>query len=127
MTNEEMEKNKEQKDPKEKTKEFAKAILNCDEYKNFIKYNEDFQKNQTAQNILREFQQKQIEIQGNGFNPNTFEELKDLQMKINQNDTIQNFVNAQEELTDILRRTNNIISIKIGTQFAFFQGGGSND
>ncbi len=43
-------------------------------------------------------------------------------MKINKNEAIQNFVKAQQELVDILRRTNNIISVKIGTHFAFFQG-----
>ncbi|MEM2917971.1 MAG: YlbF family regulator [Candidatus Altiarchaeota archaeon] len=113
-----------QNDPKRKAKEFAKAIVECDEYKNFIKFNEELQKNQTAQNLLREFQQKQAELQWNGFDPKTLEELRDLQMKINKNDIIQNFVNAQNELVDILRKTNNIISGKIGTQFAFFQGGG---
>jgi len=113
-----------QKDPKMEAKKFANAIIECDEHKNFIKCNEELQKNQTAQNLLREFQQKQMELQWYGFDPKTLEELRDLQMKINKNVTIQNFINAQQELIDILRRTNNIISGKIGTQFAFSQGGG---
>lgn len=115
---------KKQNDPKRKAKEFAQTIIECDEYKRFIKCNEELQKNQTTQNLLREFQQKQMELQWMGFNPKTFEELRDLQMKISKDNTIQNFVNAQQELTDILLRTNIIISGKIGTQFAFFQGGG---
>lgn len=114
---------KKQNDPKTKVKEFAKAILECKECKNFIKYNEELRRNQTAQNLLREFQQKQRELQWIGFNPNTLEELRDLQMKINKNETIQNFLRAQQELVDILQRTNDIISEKIGMQFAFFQGG----
>lgn len=113
-----------QKDPRTKAREFAKAIIESKEYKNFIKYNEELQKNQAAQNLLKQFQQKQMELQWNGFNSKTLEELRDLQLKINQNNTIQNFVNVQQELVNILQRTNNIISGKIGTQFAFFQGGG---
>lgn len=113
-----------QNDPKNKAKEFAKAIVESEEYKNFIKYNDQLQRDQTAQNLLRQFQQKQMELQWNGFNPNTLEELRDLQIKINKNNTVQNFVKAQQELVDILQRTNKIISGKIGTQFAFFQGGG---
>lgn len=115
---------KKQNDPKREAKEFAKAILESGEYKNFITSNEELEKNQSSQNLLRDFQQKQMELRWNGFDPKILEELRDLQMKINKNDTIQNFVNAQQELVDILRRTNNIISEKIGTQFAFFQGGG---
>lgn len=113
-----------QNDSKTKAKEFANTIVESEEYKNFIKFNKELEKNQTTQNLLREFQQKQMELRWNGFDPNTLEQLKDLQMKINKNEVIQNFVKAQQELVDILRRTNNIISGKIGTQFAFFQGGG---
>lgn len=75
-------------DPKTKAKEFARAILECNEYKNFMKYYEELQTNPTAQNLLRQFRQKQMELQWNGFDSNTLEELRDLQMKINKNGTI---------------------------------------
>lgn len=111
-------------DPRKKAKEFAEAILESEAYKNFINSDEELKRNQPAQNLLREFQQKQMELQWNGFNPNTLEELRDLQMKINKNETIQNFGKSQQELVDLLQRTNTIISGKIKTLFAFFQGGG---
>lgn len=114
---------KEKFDPKIKAEEFAKAILECEEYKNFIRHNEELQKDERAQRLLNEFQQKQMEMQWSDFDPKILEELKELQIEINNNQTIQKFVNSQNELIDIIRRANNIISSKIGIQFAFSQGG----
>ena len=113
-----------QNSAKTKTREFAQAILDCEEYKNFIKYTDELEKNQTAQDLLKQSQEKQTELQWNGFNPNTFQELEELQTQKNKNEVIQNFQKAQEELTNLLRRTNDIISAEIGAQFAFSQGGG---
>lgn len=113
-----------QKSPKIKTKEFAKAIVDSNEYSSFMKYNKELKDSQTAQDLLRQFQQKQMELQRNGFDPDTLEELKDLQMKINQNDTIQDFIKSQQELVGLLREANNLVNRRIGMQFAFFQGGG---
>ncbi len=67
-----------QNDPKTKAKEFANTIVESEEYKNFIKFNKELEKNQTAQNLLREFQQKQRELQGLWFDPDTLEQLKNL-------------------------------------------------
>ena len=93
---------------KTKAREFAQAIFDCEEYKNFIKYADELEKNQTAQNLLKQSQEKQ----------------RELQMEINKNEITRNFLKAQDELVDILRRTNDIISGKIRTQFAFLPGGG---
>lgn len=111
-------------DPRTKAKEFSQAIVECDEYKNFIKFDEELQRNQSAQKLLKDFQQKQMELQMGGFNPNTLEELKELQMEIRNNEAIQNFAKSQQELVDVLRRSNDIISAKIGQQFAQGRRGG---
>ena len=113
-----------QNSAKTKAREFAQAILDCEEYKNFIKCSEVLEKSQMAQNLLKKFQEKQMELKRNGFNPNTFQELNELQEQINKNEVIQNFQKTQEELTDLLRNTNDIISGDIGAQFAFSQRGG---
>ncbi len=115
---------KKQNDPRTKAKEFSQAIVECDEYKNFIKFDEELQRNQSTQKLLNDFQQKQMELQMGGFNPNTLEELKELQMEIRNNEAIQNFAKSQQELVDVLRRSNDIISAKIGQQFAQGRSGG---
>ncbi len=60
---------KSQKDPKIKAKEFVKTIVDSQEYRDFNKYRKQLHGDQTAQNLLRKFKQKQIELQENGFNP----------------------------------------------------------
>ena len=110
-------------EPREKAKEFAKAILESDEYKRFLRCSGELEKNQQIQGLLKEFQEKQIELQ-KSFVPGTLEELKELQMKINGSAEIRNYMESQGELEDILRRTNNIISGRIGAKFALFAGGG---
>lgn len=113
-----------QNSAKTKAREFAQAILDCEEYKNFLKGSEALEKDETAQNLVKQSQEKQRELQWNGFNPNTFQELQELQAQINKNEVIQSFQKAQEDLIVLLQTTNNIISGKIGAQFAFSRGGG---
>lgn len=91
-----------QNDPKTKAREFAGAIIECEEYNDFMKFSEKLEKDQTAQDLLKQFQEKQRELQWYGLNPKTLEELRSLQMKIIKNETIQNFVNSQQGLVDIL-------------------------
>lgn len=114
---------KKQIEIKNKVKEFSEAILECEEYESFITESEKFDKNSEAHNLLNKFQQKKNQLQW-GFDSQLFDELQKLQMEINKNKTIQDFVKSQENLVNLLKRTNEIISEKIGTQFAFFQGSG---
>jgi cell fate (sporulation/competence/biofilm development) regulator YlbF (YheA/YmcA/DUF963 family) len=109
---------------KSKTKEFAKAILECEEYRAFIENAEKLNKNAEAQKLLKEFQENQIVLRWNGFNPALMDELRELQTKINQNKTIQDFSKSQDELISLLKRTNTVISMRIGMQFGFSSGGG---
>ncbi len=109
---------------KNKTKEFAQAILESKEYKLFISASDDLEKNEDANNLLKDFQKKQMELQYRGFDPSLMEELRELQTKINRNEIIQQFANAQNELVDLLKRTNNIISLRINMPFVSANRGG---
>ncbi|MCM8830690.1 MAG: YlbF family regulator [Candidatus Omnitrophica bacterium] len=111
-------------DPKRKAREFAKAIVESPTYKNFIDANKEVQENQELQNLLREFQEKQLELQWKGFDQKILQELRDLQEKLNTNSTFQKFINSQNELVALLRKTNSIISQRIGQEFAQRRGGG---
>jgi len=113
---------KRQNDPKAKAKKFALAILECDEYKSFLKSSRDLENDKEAQKLLEGFQQKQMELRYS-FNPKIMDELRRLQMKINQNIQIQNYMKSQQDLIGLLGRTNTVISAKIGFQFALNQGG----
>lgn len=108
---------------KNKTKEFAQAILESKEYKTFISISDDLEKSEDS-NLLKEFQNKQMELRRKGFDPSLMEELRELQTRINKNETIQQFANAQNELVNLLKRTNNIISLRINMPFVSTMGGG---
>ena len=51
-------------------------------------------------------------------------ELRELQEEMNDNDTIQAHREAQEALVELLQETNEVISEKIGREFAQSTGGG---
>ena len=109
-------------DVKAKTREFALAILEYDEYKNFLKNSRDLENDRETGKLLEDFQQKQMELRSN-FDPRIMDELRGLQMKINQNILIKNYVRSQQDLIGLLERTNTVISARIGSKFAFSQGG----
>lgn len=109
---------------KNKTKEFAQEILESKEYKTFISVSDDLEKNEVANNLLKDFQKKQMELRWKGFDPLLMEELRELQLKINRNEIIKQFAITQNELVELLRRTNDIISLKINMPFTSTMRGG---
>ncbi|MEX0920076.1 MAG: YlbF family regulator [Candidatus Pacearchaeota archaeon] len=109
---------------KNKTKEFAQAILGSEEYKLFKSVSDELEKNEDANNLLKEFQKKQMELRSKGFDPSLMDELRELQTRINKSEIIQQFANAQNELVDLLKRTNNIISLRINMPFVSTVRGG---
>jgi cell fate (sporulation/competence/biofilm development) regulator YlbF (YheA/YmcA/DUF963 family) len=110
---------------KQKTEEFAEAILQCEEYITFLSSHESFTSNNEVQELLRTFRSKRNDLYGNRFSPTLMDELKDLQEKINNNAVIQEYEAAQSDLVELLKRTNTIISGNIGIQFAYTEKGGS--
>ena len=110
---------------KQKTEEFAEAILQCEDYITFLSSHESFTSNNEVQELLRTFRSKRNDLYGNRFSPTLMDELKDLQEKINNNAVIQEYEAAQSDLVELLKRTNTIISGNIGIQFAYTEKGGS--
>lgn len=113
-----------QSDPRTKAKDFAQGIVGCKEYKEFMQAFERLKKDGEAQDLLERFQEKQSWLQGNGFKPALMEELRELQMAINQNKVVQEFERSQQDLVALLVRANTLISATIGVQFAYPLGGG---
>jgi len=51
-------------------------------------------------------------------------ELRDLQQQMDDDETISAYMEAEEEFIALLERTNDVISEKIGEEFARSVGGG---
>ncbi|MFW5991325.1 MAG: YlbF family regulator [Candidatus Nanoarchaeia archaeon] len=113
----------ENKEIKNKTKEFAQEILKSKEYRYFLSNLKTLRENEKASNLLEEFQRKQRDLQRKEDDSELRDELQKLQVKIKNDETIMTFLRAQDELVNLLRRTNDIISEKIGMPFTSSLGG----
>lgn len=113
-----------QDDVKVRVQVFAQAILDCEEYRAFMQSNEELEKDQEARNLLFRYQKKQQELHWNSYDSATLDELKDLQMKVKNNESLTKFFNAQTALVALLKQTNDRISERIGQPFAQQRRGG---
>jgi cell fate (sporulation/competence/biofilm development) regulator YlbF (YheA/YmcA/DUF963 family) len=96
---------------------FGQAILDSSEYKNLIKCNENLVKDQEAQDLLREYRLKQLELR-KGFDRKVLGELNDLETQLKNNETLANLENSQEAIAALFKSSNELISEKIGQSFA---------
>lgn len=111
------------KEIKNKTKEFAQGILESKKYRSFLSASKALAENDAASNLLEEFQSKQRDLQIKGNDSELMDELQKLQVKIENDETIKTFLIAQDELINLLRTTNEMISEKIGMPFTSSLGG----
>lgn len=104
--------------------EFIDQLTDSEPYQRFIESQQQLKADDEAQELVRDFQQKQQQLQQNGFDQATMKELRELQREMEENDTIQDVSHAENELIALLEQTNEIISERIGQEFAQTMGGG---
>lgn len=104
--------------------EFIDAITASNQYEQFVASQQQLECDDEAQRLLSEFQQKQQQLQENGFDQATMQDLRDLQEKMDDNKTISELREAETALIELLEETNEIVSERIGQEFAQTTGGG---
>jgi cell fate (sporulation/competence/biofilm development) regulator YlbF (YheA/YmcA/DUF963 family) len=104
--------------------EFLDTLSESETYQRFATADEALQDDDDAMALLREYQQKQQQIQRGGFDESVMAELKQLQTEMSNNETIQRQQAAQADLIELLKRTNDAVSDEIGEEFARSTGGG---
>ena len=107
-----------------KLQTFVETIKDSETYAEFMAANERLEEDSEAMVLLQEYQQKQRQMQMGGFDESVMSELRELQEEMNENETIQAHREAQEALVELLQETNEVISEKIGREFAQSLGGG---
>jgi cell fate (sporulation/competence/biofilm development) regulator YlbF (YheA/YmcA/DUF963 family) len=107
----------------ERINAFGNAIVESEEYRNLIQCNEELNKDQTAQDLLREYRLKQLELQGKGFDRRVLGELNELETQMKSNETLENLESSQKALAALFRSSNDLISEKIDQPFAQRLGG----
>jgi len=104
-------------------REFVDAIQDSNQYQTFVDARERLDDDQEAQRLLRTYQQKQAQLQRGGFDQETMAELRDLKAEMDDNEIISAYIEAEETFIALLERTNDVISEKIGEEFARSMGG----
>ncbi len=97
---------------------FSKAILNSPEYQKLIQCDEALDNDPKAQDLLRDYRLKQLELQRKGFDRGILAELNDLETQLKSNETLASLESSQKAFAGLLKSSNEWISEKIGMSFA---------
>jgi cell fate (sporulation/competence/biofilm development) regulator YlbF (YheA/YmcA/DUF963 family) len=108
----------------EQLRTFMETLTDSETYQEFVEASEALEDDSEASALLREFQQKQQQMQQGGFDQSIMSELQDLKSEMAENDTLERHRKAQEALIELLQETNDVISEEIGREFAQSTGGG---
>ncbi|MFC6758087.1 MULTISPECIES: halo-CC-star protein HcsL [Haloarcula] len=108
----------------EQLRTFMKTLTDSETYQEFVEASEALEEDSEASALLREFQQKQQQMQRGGFDQSLMSELQDLKAEMDENDTLERHREAQEALIELLQETNDVISEQLGREFAQSTGGG---
>jgi len=108
----------------EQLRTFMETLTDSATYQEFVAASEALEEDSEASALLREFQQKQQQMQRGGFDQSLMSELQDLNSEMTENDTLERHRKAQEALIELLQETNDVISEQIGREFAQSTGGG---
>lgn len=108
----------------EQLRTFMETLTDSETYREFVDASEALEADSEASALLREFQQKQQQMQRGGFDREIMSELQDLKSEMAENDTLERHREAQEALIELLQETNDVISEQIGREFAQSTGGG---
>jgi len=108
----------------EQLRTFMTTLTDSETYQEFVEASEALEDDSEASALLREFQQKQQQMQQGGFDQSLMSELQELKSEMAENDTLERHRKAQEALIELLQETNDVISEEIGREFAQSTGGG---
>lgn len=106
----------------ERINAFGNAIVESGEYRTLIQCDEELNKDQAAQDLLREYRLKQLELR-KGFDRKVLGELNDLEAQLKNNETLAKLEDSQKALAALFKSSNELISEKIGQSFAQRSGG----
>ena len=102
---------------------FLETLRESETYQQVIDTQAELEADSEAMELLDAYQQKQQQLQEE-FDPSVMSKLRELQTELSNNETIQRHQAAQEDLVDLLKQTNDVISEQIGQEFAQSLGGG---
>lgn len=103
---------------------FLDAISDSETYQQFVDAQARLEADDEAMELLQAYEQKQQQLQANEFDQSRMSELQELQTEVSNTEVIQRHQSAEADLIELLTETNDVISEKIGEEFAQSLGGG---
>ncbi len=107
---------------KEKALALAEAIVELEEYREFIEMEKKLKEDEVAQKLLAEFHRKQqdfVSKQMSGeFDQDLLNELSEIQSKLSVRESVVNFLDAYNRLLSILSEVFEVISERINIDLA---------
>jgi cell fate (sporulation/competence/biofilm development) regulator YlbF (YheA/YmcA/DUF963 family) len=106
---------------REKALALANAILETEEYKDFLEKEELLKNDAEAQTLLAEFQQKQKDFISRQLagevDQQILGELTDIQAELNTRESVANFLESYNRFVSMLGEVGNVISKQIDFDF----------
>ncbi len=98
-----------------KAQELGELLVESQEYNDLKSAEEKMQGDEAAQAILQEFQAKQrmaqmMQMNGKEVGEDVQKELKDIQAKMQENENIKNYMDAQNTFNQVMQTINQSIS-----------------
>ena len=110
---------------KERAISLAKAIAESEEYINFLDKEDALKKDEKAQSLLAEFQEKQQEFISKRLMGEVDEELlsslTELQARLNELNSVKEFMDAYTKFVDLLGKVGDLISEQLEFDFGEVQ------
>ncbi len=107
---------------KEKVVELAKAIMESEEYKNFVEKEEALRNNEEIQSMLAEFQSLQQEFitlrMSGEVNEDLISKLNQIQSALNEKVAVKEFMEAYTRFINMLGEVGDILSNELEFDFA---------
>lgn len=108
----------------ERLQAFVDTIRDSEPYQEFLEAEARLEADEEALELLEAYDETQQRLQEDEFDQSVMSELRDLQTSLSNNEVIQAYQAAEEDLIELLTETNDAVSEKIGEQFAQSIGGG---
>jgi cell fate (sporulation/competence/biofilm development) regulator YlbF (YheA/YmcA/DUF963 family) len=108
----------------EALKAFVETLRDSETYRAFEAATERLEADEAATELLAAYREKQRDVQSGEFDASDMSDLRDLKAELSENEAFRGQQAAQADLVDLLERTDDAISDRIGRAFARSDGGG---
>jgi cell fate (sporulation/competence/biofilm development) regulator YlbF (YheA/YmcA/DUF963 family) len=103
---------------------FVDELLECETYQALVDAREALEADAEAQELLDTYRETERELQDSEFDASLMSDLRDIQADLSEIESVTRHREAREAFEELLAETNDVVSERIGQEFAQSLGGG---